>query len=209
VYYLVMKVMVTLGVPHLVFIACLMVGYVVMLCEVAFSTSSSTSEAVSELKISPAGVSSNNNALLLAQKQIHDLSLKLSEAEVSIRSLHEQQQRDGSSSKDENKIIVKEVIKEVEVPSSSVAKPIRVAYTQGVIVLGMHRSGTSMLGGLMNKMGLAVGGPLIRPFSDNEKGFFERIDVVLQNDYIMKKQRVHYALDMWRYNHTRGINDVI
>lgn len=33
----------------------------------------------------------------------------------------------------------------------------------GVIILGMHRSGTSILGGLMNKMGLKTGGPLINP----------------------------------------------
>ena len=42
----------------------------------------------------------------------------------------------------------------------------------------MHRSGTSVLGGLINKMGLKTGGPLIAPAEDNEKGFFERIDVV-------------------------------
>jgi len=29
----------------------------------------------------------------------------------------------------------------------------------GVIILGMHRSGTSIIGGLMNKMGLKTGGP--------------------------------------------------
>jgi hypothetical protein len=44
--------------------------------------------------------------------------------------------------------------------------------------VGMHRSGTSVLGGLINKMGLKTGGPLIAPAEDNEKGFFERIDVV-------------------------------
>ena len=57
----------------------------------------------------------------------------------------------------------------------------------------MHRSGTSLLGGLMNAMGLKTGGPLIGAAGDNAKGFFERIDVVLQNDYIMKKQGIHYS----------------
>ena len=61
-------------------------------------------------------------------------------------------------------------------------------YIPGVIILGMHRSGTSVVGGVMNKMGLNTGGPLIQPAEDNAKGFFERIDVVLQNDEIMKKQ---------------------
>ena len=63
----------------------------------------------------------------------------------------------------------------------------------GVIVLGMHRSGTSILGGLVNKMGFETGGPLIRPAEDNEKGFFERIDVVLENDELMSKQGVQYG----------------
>ena len=64
---------------------------------------------------------------------------------------------------------------------------------EGVIILGMHRSGTSIMGGLASKMGLKTGGPLIMPHSDNEKGFYERIDVVLQNDKFMEAQKVHYA----------------
>ena len=67
-------------------------------------------------------------------------------------------------------------------------------------VLGMHRSGTSVLGGLINKMGLKTGGPLIAAAEDNEKGFFERIDVVLQNDYIMKNQGVHYSFNTYKFD---------
>ena len=79
----------------------------------------------------------------------------------------------------------------------------------GVIVLGMHRSGTSIIGGLLNKMGLATGGPLIRPWKDNEKGFFERIDVVLQNDYIMHKQGVDYSANTHRYDALKGLKEVL
>jgi len=47
---------------------------------------------------------------------------------------------------------------------------------RGIVVLGMHRSGTSMLSGLLvNGFGYNVGGPLIGSSFDNEKGFFERI----------------------------------
>lgn len=55
----------------------------------------------------------------------------------------------------------------------------------GFIVLGMHRSGTSMLAGLM-KMGLGyeTGKPLIGGAFDNEKGFFELIAAVYQNDEV-------------------------
>lgn len=50
------------------------------------------------------------------------------------------------------------------------------AGVNGVIVLGMHRSGTSMLSGLMvTGNGYHTGGPLIGSAFDNEKGFFERL----------------------------------
>ena len=50
------------------------------------------------------------------------------------------------------------------------------AGANGVIVLGMHRSGTSMLSGLMvTGSGYKTGGPLIGSAFDNEKGFFERL----------------------------------
>ena len=76
---------------------------------------------------------------------------------------------------------------------------------QGVIVLGMHRSGTSILGGLLNKMGLKTGGPLIRPNTDNEKGFFERIDVVLQNDNFLSRQNSYYGLNLYKYSPLLGL----
>lgn len=49
----------------------------------------------------------------------------------------------------------------------------------GVIVLGMHRSGTSMLSGLLaTGMGYKTGGPLIGEAFDNKKGFFELVPAV-------------------------------
>jgi hypothetical protein len=79
----------------------------------------------------------------------------------------------------------------------------------GVIILGMHRSGTSIVGGLMNKMGLSTGGPLIQPNFDNEKGFFERIDVVLQNDEIMRKQNTYYSYRTAYYDSLQGLRSVL
>eukprot|EP01036_Dinobryon_divergens_P027859 gene27859-36705_t len=73
----------------------------------------------------------------------------------------------------------------------------------------MHRSGTSVLGGLINKMGLKTGGPLIAPAEDNEKGFFERIDVVLQNDYVMKNQGVHYSFNTFKFDALQGLKDIL
>ena len=72
----------------------------------------------------------------------------------------------------------------------------------------MHRSGTSIIGGLINKMGLKTGGPLIRPAIDNERGFFERIDVVLQNDIFMQQQKVHYAFHTEKYDALKALHTV-
>lgn len=64
----------------------------------------------------------------------------------------------------------------------------------GFMVVGMHRSGTSMLSGLLvNGCGYEVGGPLIGAKFDNEKGFFERIDAVLQNDAFLRDQRMWWS----------------
>ena len=81
------------------------------------------------------------------------------------------------------------------------------ASRKGVVVLGMHRSGTSVTGGLLNRMGLNAGQPLIGPAEDNKKGFFERVDVVLQNDYLMKIQGIHYASGVHRYDASKGLSD--
>ena len=83
------------------------------------------------------------------------------------------------------------------------------AIRPGVVILGMHRSGTSIVGGLLNQMGLNVGGPLIQAAEDNAKGFFERIDVVLQNDYLMKKQTVHYAWNTQKYDAHLGLKHAL
>ena len=71
----------------------------------------------------------------------------------------------------------------------------------GFVVLGMHRSGTSMLSGLLvTACGYNVGGPLIGAHFDNEKGFFERIDVVLQNDEFMSKQKIDWSAGVRDYD---------
>ena len=71
----------------------------------------------------------------------------------------------------------------------------------GFIVLGMHRSGTSMLSGLMvTGLGYHVGEPLIGGAFDNEKGFFELLDVVLQNDVFMNEQKVWWSSNVLNYD---------
>ncbi|MEM7145924.1 MAG: hypothetical protein AAF591_12375 [Verrucomicrobiota bacterium] len=62
-----------------------------------------------------------------------------------------------------------------------------------VIVLGAHRSGTSVTAGLIRMMGFVAGEDeqleLLSPTRENPKGYFERRDVVELNDRILHAMR--------------------
>ena len=78
----------------------------------------------------------------------------------------------------------------------------------GFMVLGMHRSGTSMLSGLLViGMGYKTGSPLIGGAFDNPKGFFELIPAVLQNDEFMAKQRIYWSVNVIAYNYEKALQD--
>lgn len=51
-----------------------------------------------------------------------------------------------------------------------------------VVVLGMHRSGTSLLSAALECLGVEYGDRLIAPRSDNPKGFWEDEDIIALND---------------------------
>jgi len=81
-------------------------------------------------------------------------------------------------------------------------------HRNGFMILGMHRSGTSMLGGWLHRSaGYVVGGPLIGSAFDNEMGFFERIDVVLQNDEFMKQQHIWWSANVVNYDWNQALKD--
>jgi len=78
----------------------------------------------------------------------------------------------------------------------------------GFVLLGMHRSGTSMLSGLMaTGLGYHTGGPLIGSAFDNEKGFFELVPAVLQNDEFMNKQRIWWSQGVREYDYEKALDD--
>ncbi len=56
-----------------------------------------------------------------------------------------------------------------------------------ICVLGMHRSGTSLITGLLNLLGVYLGPPehLIEPQADNPKGFWEHEEITKLNDEIL------------------------
>lgn len=55
-----------------------------------------------------------------------------------------------------------------------------------VLVLGMHRSGTSTLTGVLYRMGLSIGDNLMKPSTHNPKGYYENMDFYGVNEKILK-----------------------
>ena len=55
-----------------------------------------------------------------------------------------------------------------------------------VVILGMHRSGTSILSRGLQVMGVELGDNLIKSAGDNQKGFWEDADIVAINDEILE-----------------------
>lgn len=86
--------------------------------------------------------------------------------------------------------------------------PRQAANRSGVIVLGMHRSGTSLLTGLLTRMGLNVGDNLIGGAPDNLKGFFERSDMVLQNDEFFISQKMFFDHDSYKFDFRAALRDI-
>jgi hypothetical protein len=46
-----------------------------------------------------------------------------------------------------------------------------------ILILGMHRSGTSAAAGALHHLGVEFGGKLLEPGPDNPRGFFEHVDI--------------------------------
>ncbi|CAB9512836.1 Glycosyl transferase [Seminavis robusta] len=92
---------------------------------------------------------------------------------------------------------------------NQVMDPVPPGRSPGFFVLGMHRSGTSMMSGLLVQgSGYNVGGPLIGAHFDNQKGFFERIDAVLQNDEFLKSQRMWWSSGVRGYDADKAAADL-
>src|SRR5512141_539121 len=56
-----------------------------------------------------------------------------------------------------------------------------------LVVLGMHRSGTSALTGALAKAGAVAGAHLMPPTSDNPEGYWECAPVVRLNDELLQR----------------------
>ena len=54
-----------------------------------------------------------------------------------------------------------------------------------ILVVGMHRSGTSLLGSILNAIGVAIPGPLISGDTHNPEGYFERADITALQEELL------------------------
>ncbi|RYG97404.1 hypothetical protein EON65_52915 [archaeon] len=174
----------------------LLVGYLLIVISILFSSDSSVS--LDELSAARMQAELAKRDLLQAQAEMKKLRSSSSGA-ISLSRKH-----DSTKS-----TVPKDTDSVVSASTVNTASPDSQAYRPGIIILGMHRSGTSLLGGLITKMGLQTGGPLIQAAEDNPKGFFERIDVVLQDDALMARQNVHYSHNTYKYNALQGTKDIL
>jgi O-antigen biosynthesis protein len=69
-------------------------------------------------------------------------------------------------------------------PSSGRAR-LKLAGSTAVIVLGMHRSGTSALAGMLHRLGVVLGERLMAPSPDNPRGYWEHGEIVAIHDRLL------------------------
>ncbi len=55
-----------------------------------------------------------------------------------------------------------------------------------ILVLGMHRSGTSALAGTLHHLGVEVGSGLVEPTKDNPRGYFEDLATVVAQEALLE-----------------------
>src|SRR5580700_8927125 len=68
---------------------------------------------------------------------------------------------------------------------SSRARRGGVAGSTALVVLGMHRSGTSALTGMLHHLGVALGSRLMAATPDNPRGYWEHSDIVAVHERLM------------------------
>jgi hypothetical protein len=69
----------------------------------------------------------------------------------------------------------------------------------GYLILGMHRSGTSGLSGILSKLGISPPQTLMRADPGNEKGYFESVPLMHLHDEILASAGTRW--DDWRLFH--------
>ncbi|QGM44697.1 hypothetical protein [Methylocystis heyeri] len=85
---------------------------------------------------------------------------------------------------------------DASIEAAAVPNDPRVARKTAVLVLGMHRSGTSSIAGAVAKLGAKAPNNLLPNAADNERGFFESQSIADLNDEILASAGTRW--DDWR-----------
>lgn len=66
-----------------------------------------------------------------------------------------------------------------------------------ILILGMHRSGTSALSGVLGELDVYLGSDLMAPKAQNAKGFFENNIIYKENEKLLHKMQSHAQDDFF------------
>ncbi|MFD3299602.1 sulfotransferase family protein, partial [Aquipseudomonas alcaligenes] len=75
-----------------------------------------------------------------------------------------------------------------------------------ILILGMHRSGTSALSGVLNILGVYLGTHLMQPKAENPKGFFENDLIFEVNEDLLAQAGSSVHDDFFNENKTNNIH---
>jgi hypothetical protein len=98
------------------------------------------------------------------------------------------------------------VLRSIPTQPSTLTK-VKSNVTGGFMVLGMHRSGTSMLAGLLINGSGYHSGYVHEGSPENEKGYFELAHAVAQNDAFMEMQHISWDANVTRYKDEHALNE--
>jgi GT2 family glycosyltransferase/SAM-dependent methyltransferase/tetratricopeptide (TPR) repeat protein len=66
-----------------------------------------------------------------------------------------------------------------------------------IVVLGMHRSGTSLLANLLTSLGVDLGHDLVPADSNNPAGYWEQLDINRTQDRLLSRLNKHWTGQAW------------
>ena len=86
-----------------------------------------------------------------------------------------------------------EVIATTPIPTDLAVGPTPARNRQAILVLGMHRSGTSSVAGVFARMGAETPATLMAATQENERGFYESAVLTKFNDDVLAAAGSHWA----------------